>query len=91
VKLLKRVLFSVSVICLSSLAQSPACAQTQGTGGPSYTSAAGRSPTAPGVATSTNARPGAVPIQSNQPTGARTILNPSASEFGTPIPGVTTR
>lgn len=85
---MKRMLFLVGVICLSSFAHAQAFAQTQGTGGPSYTSAAGRSPTAPGVVTPNNARPGAVPIQS---TGTRTILNPSASEFGTPIPGVTTR
>jgi hypothetical protein len=84
-------LLCLGVICLSSLAQSQASAQTQGTGGPSYTSAAGRSPTAPGVTTSTNPRPGAVPIRPNQPTGARTILNPAASEYGTAIPGVTTR
>jgi hypothetical protein len=90
VKLLKQMLLLVG-LCLSSFAHAQAFAQTQGTGGPSYTSATGRSPTAPGVATSTNNRPGAVPNQSSQPTGARAILNPSASEFGTPIPGVTTR
>lgn len=76
-------LLGLGVICLSSLAQA------QGTGGPSYTSAAGRSPVAPGVAAP---RSGAAPAQPTQGmgTGTRTI-SPSASEYGTPIPGVTTR
>jgi hypothetical protein len=80
--------FCVGAICLSSLAY----AQTGGVGGPSYAAPAGRSPTAPAVPLTNSPRAAPAPLQSSaKPSAARPMVNPSAIEFGTPIPGVTTK
>jgi hypothetical protein len=94
-KHLAPVVVCAGVMVLSSIALAQTTfAQTQGTGGPSYsssagTSPAGRSPTTPGVAIPTP-RSGAVQ-STTQPVGTRstTTPGPSASEFGTQVPGVT--